>query len=210
MNGPPLDRAVWEALDRGDVAHAVHLVARGCGDELYAYCLARSGDATRADDAFSLTLVDVWRGLPGFRREGSVRAWAYVVARRALHRVHRTTWERRREPLPSHDLDALLVHVRTRASSVRREQDRLVSALRESLDEADTELLSLRIDEELSWLEIARILSTPADPEDDPAAASPLGDTELAKRAAAMRQRFGRLKTRLRAEAARLARDNLE
>lgn len=207
MTGPPLDRAVFEALDRGDLALAVQLVARSCGDELYAFCLARCRDATRADDAFSLTLVDLWRGLPAFRREGTVRTWAYVVARRAIHRVHRSTWERRREPLPSQALDELHVHIRTRASSVLREQDRVVRALRESLDAEDAELLSLRIDEELSWLEIARILTAPADPEGDPGATEAPDEAELAKRAAAMRQRFGRLKTRLRAEVARLAHD---
>jgi RNA polymerase sigma-70 factor, ECF subfamily len=55
--------------------------------------------------------------------------------------------------------------------------------LREQLDPEDHEILLLRLDRELPWRDIARILG---------------GDDQITVRAAALRKRFERTKERLR------------
>jgi RNA polymerase sigma-70 factor (ECF subfamily) len=62
--------------------------------------------------------------------------------------------------------------------------------LRERLEPEERMLLMLRVDQRLSWEEVARVMAETE---------APLGNAELKKRAAALRQQFQRLKTRLRA-----------
>ena len=64
--------------------------------------------------------------------------------------------------------------------------------LRETLDPEDRTLLLLRIDSRMPWEEVARILSD---------AETPLAAAVLRKRAAALRQRFSRVKAQLREKA---------
>lgn len=54
---------------------------------LWAVCLRVTGNAFDAEDALQETLVDAWRGLPGFRAESKVSTWLYRVASNAALRV---------------------------------------------------------------------------------------------------------------------------
>jgi RNA polymerase sigma-70 factor (ECF subfamily) len=66
-------------------------------------------------------------------------------------------------------------------------------ALRESLAPHERMLLVLRVDRRLPWMEVARVM---ADPDE------PMTAEALARRAAALRQQFQRIKDHLRALAA--------
>jgi RNA polymerase sigma-70 factor, ECF subfamily len=68
-----------------------------------------------------------------------------------------------------------------------------VAKLRAELDPEDQTLLILRVNRQLPWRDIARIMTDEGDASDD---------DELKRRAAALRKRFERLKEELRAKAA--------
>lgn len=156
------------------------------GDELLGYIAAMTRDQTRADDAFSLMLENLWKGLPGFRWECSFRTWSYRIARNAVYRITRD-----HKPVVSLDdtpeLAELATPFRTRTATYLRTESRdRLAELRAALDPDDQTLLILRINRKLAWPDIARALE-----DTDDAAA-------IARRAAALRKRFQRLKDELR------------
>ncbi len=169
---------------------ATALVLRALGPELLSFLIATAGSDTDGHDAFSQCSIDVWRGLPGFRWESSLRAWCYTVARHALRRLQRAPARRRGQPFESDALEALVADVRTRTiTMLRTETKDRVRSLRASLPPSDQTLLLLRVDRNLAWREVAQILAD----EDEV-----LTEAELVRRAAALRKQFERIKRALR------------
>ena len=76
----------------------------------------------------------------------------------------------------------------------RTETKTRLQALRDALPEEDRMLLVLRMDRQLAWNELARVL---AEADGD----VPLDDAALAKEAARLRKRFQLVKDRLREQA---------
>jgi RNA polymerase sigma-70 factor (ECF subfamily) len=133
-------------------------------------------------DAYSRFEEAVWKGLPGFRWESSLRAWAYRIAWRAAARIARDGYRRRREPLPpASALGAEPASASTLGRHVALER------LRGELSPDERTLLVLRLDRDLEWDEVSTVLA---------------GDGDEVS-AAALRKRFERLKAKL----ARLARE---
>jgi RNA polymerase sigma-70 factor (ECF subfamily) len=91
--------------------------------------------------------------------------------------------------VPSIELAAAEVRAQT-AEYQRSDAGDKVAQLRAALPPDDHALLVLRVNRKLEWNEIARAL---ADPDEELAAA------DLARRAAALRKRFQRIKNELRA-----------
>jgi RNA polymerase sigma-70 factor (ECF subfamily) len=177
--------------DRWDVVAT--LVLRAYGQELLEYLIATARSEGDGNDAFSVFTERMWRGLPKFRWESTVRTWCYTVARRALAEVKRTAPARRAKlhaPLSqTPELAALAADVRTRTVSFLRTAARdALAEVRDGLDPEDRELLILRVDRKLGWREVARILSEDED----------LGAAALERRSAALRKRFEKLKEKLR------------
>ncbi|HUJ57524.1 MAG TPA: sigma factor [Kofleriaceae bacterium] len=188
-----LERAIgdaWRARAWQDAATA--LIA-GYGPEILRYLLALAREADTADEAFSQFCENVWLGLPSFRGESTFRVWAYAVARFAWTRTRRGARRRRRHvPLsevPSVELAADAVRTRT-AEYLRTDARDRVAELRARLDPDDHSLLILRVNRRLAWNDIARALAPPDEPLPEPA---------VAKRAAALRKRYQRIKDELRA-----------
>ena len=176
----------------GQVELAVAAVVRGYGPELMTYLVAVARSETDGGDAFSEAMVDVWRGLPAFRWESSLRAWCYTLARHALARVQRAPARRREVALASEELVALVAKVRTRtATAARTDVKDGIRALREQLTPDEQAILILRVDRNLPWRDVARILAD----EDAPS------DAVLVRRTAALRKRFEAIKATLRAKA---------
>src|SRR5688572_25981948 len=73
----------------GDLDGATTLAVETYGPELYGFLQALARDEDLAGEAFSTFAEDLWKGLPRFRWESSLRTWAYALARNALHRVRR-------------------------------------------------------------------------------------------------------------------------
>jgi len=178
---------------------ALGALLRGFGEELLGFVSGQLRDEDLAADAFAVACEDLWRGLPTFRFEASVRTWAYRVVRHACARVARDPRRRRERnvPLSQASLVGQLEH-ELRAATTRwqrtAEKDKL-RALRDALSADDQALLTLRLDRGLSWLEIADVLREHDDETDD----ADVGARK--RRAAGLRKRFERLKERLRAAA---------
>lgn len=184
-----LERDVRAACERGAHTAAAGLVVRGYGPEIGAYLasIVRSG-ADDVGESFSRWCEDLLRGLPGFRFDSSVRTWVYTLARHAAARRARDDGRRaRRFALPG-ELDDVVAAARTATATYLQTavKDRL-AAVRASLDDDERELLYLRVDRQLPWRDIARILA--ADGADDEA---------VRKLDAALRKRFESLKRRLK------------
>jgi hypothetical protein len=110
------------------------------------------------------------------------------VTRSACARYLRDPWRRRRVRSEKW-LDELRAHVRTETLPYLRTttKDRL-RVLRQALDPADQMLLTLRLDRELAWADVARVLHDAEVVQDD---------VELRRLAAACRKRYERLKEKL-------------
>ena len=192
--GPVDPRAVREReirtrVEADDLQAAATLALELYGAEVFGFLHALARDDDLAAEAFSGFSEDLWKGLPGFRWDASLRTWAYALARNALHRLRRDPRRRPRHNVPlsaTSKAAQLAEHVRTQTLPfLRTEVKDEVRRLREALDPDDHALLVLRIDRKLSWRDIARAM-----PGDD--------GVELDRRAATLRKRFERAKAMLR------------
>ncbi|RME26132.1 MAG: sigma-70 family RNA polymerase sigma factor, partial [Deltaproteobacteria bacterium] len=162
------------------------------GPELLAFFHAVLRNEADAEECFGQFCEEFWRGLHRFRRECGPRTWCYVLARRTLCR-YRETLNRRRKRFVS--LSRIpkklrLVAVRVRTSTLaylRTEAKDKLARLREQLTADQQMLLVLRVDRNLSWNQIARIMEGLETVEDE----------ELRQRAAALRKQFQRIKEKL-------------
>ena len=175
-------------LDSGDLSGAATEALRGLGPQVLGYLTAVLRDEDDAHDVFSQFAEDLWKGLGGFRRESSVRTWAFRLAWHAASRYARDPYRKRGRPILTTEASKIAASVRSTMSTYAPggRADRLLK-LREALDPEEQTLLILRVDKGLSWEDVAQVLAT----EGAPVAAT------------ALRKRFERLKDKL----ARLARE---
>jgi RNA polymerase sigma-70 factor (ECF subfamily) len=175
-------------LSAGDLAGAAEALLRDQGPQILGYLssvLRNDGDA---GDVFSQFTEDLWRGLPGFRRECPLRVWAYRLAWHAAARHLRDPYRARGRRLETTELSRVADEVRSSALLGRAEARRRgIDRLREQLAPDDQTLLVLRLDRGLAWREVATVLARDGEEVDE----------------AALRKRFERLKDRL----ARMARE---
>jgi RNA polymerase sigma-70 factor, ECF subfamily len=179
-------RRRWDVGDRDGAATEA---MNGYGPEIYGFLVARMRDEGLAAEAFSELGEDLWRGIAGFEWRSTFRTWLYTLARHAALRVERSP-PRRRESVPLSHVAHVAERVRSEtAPHLRTENKDALLELRRELDPDDQTLLTLRLDRRLSWNEIAAVMI------DDLAA------EDMASGAARVRQRFQKLKERLRRRA---------
>ncbi len=180
-----LEERVRALVATGNLADAATAVIQAQGSAVFGYLCPIVPEDDDAHDAFSMWAEDVWRGLPGFRWECSLRAWGYRLAWHAACRLRRDPYRARGQRLASSAASRLAASIAasTIATGSRREGLRRIRA---KLPPDDQTLLILRIDRELEWDEVAVVLSREGAP----------------VTAAALRKRFERLKDRI-AELAR-------
>ena len=183
-----LEPRILALLDAGDISGAATEALRGFGPQVLGYLTAVLRDEDDAHDVFSQFAEDLWRGLPGFRRESAVRTWAFRLAWHAASRYARDPYRKRHRPILSTEASKIAEEVRSTMSTYAPggRADKLVK-LRESLDPEEQTLLILRVDKAMPWEDVAEVLRA------DGEAATP----------AALRKRFERLKEKL----GRLARE---
>ncbi|HET9552202.1 MAG TPA: sigma-70 family RNA polymerase sigma factor [Anaeromyxobacteraceae bacterium] len=182
MRAMSVEEQVAALLAAQDYGRAAETVMREYGPGVRGLLLTlfrRNRDA--GEEAFSLFAENLWRYIPKFRGDSSVRTWVYCVARSAAVSVTREGWRRNALRLETRDAEALAEEVRTRSAVRLERQSAELLSLRDELDLDEQTLLTLRLDERLPWEEIAQIMSSE-------------GET---LEAAAWRKRFERLKTRL-------------
>lgn len=184
------ERSIEQLCRAGEHDEATAQLLRTFGPEIAGLLAALAGDDTRAADAYSLFCERVWRALPGFRFESSVRTWAYVIARRSVHDVARAALRGPRLAARS-ELPEVAQQARSSTEPyLRTTNKRRLRELRALLSADDQLLMVLRLDRDMGWDAIARVMS------DDDAP-----DPELLRRqSVVLRKRFSRLKARLVAE----------
>jgi RNA polymerase sigma-70 factor, ECF subfamily len=185
------------ACERADYALAATLLVKAYGADIRRFIASLAHDRMRRAEAFSLFLEDLWLGLPRFEWRCPARAWAHTLARNATYRhgKQEARLRRRHEPLSKDIAEALTAQAPAPLppylmSTVKAR----VRALRQRLPPDDQSLLSLRIDENLPWNQLARRSS---------GRAGGTGRPELHREEQRLRKRFERAKSRL----TKLARD---
>jgi RNA polymerase sigma-70 factor (ECF subfamily) len=179
-----VEARAYALLEAGDDREAASVAIQAYGPAIFGY-VSRLLDADDALDVFQQWAEDLWKGLPGFRRECRLRTWAYKLAYHAASRFRREPYQARRERLPSSAASRLAVSVArssAMAGEARRAQLRRLEA---ELDEDERAVLHLRHDRELSWDEVADVLSAGDGP--------PVTAVALRKRYERIKEKLGRL-----------------
>jgi RNA polymerase sigma-70 factor, ECF subfamily len=180
---------VRERCAAGAIDDALTAAVRAYGEEIYSFLIVRLGGEATAADVFSQACEDLWRSLPSFAWRCSLRTWFYRLARSAAARHVRSPANQAARRVAFSQISELADQVRSRTvAHLRSEVKDAVHRLRERLSPDEQTLLTLRIDRNLSWLEIAQVMTDDATDGD-----------EAARRASArLRQTFQKLKDRLR------------
>jgi RNA polymerase sigma-70 factor, ECF subfamily len=173
-----------QAYDR-----ATTLVLQQVGPSVLRYIAAQTRDQDTTSDAFARFSEDLWRGMRGFRGQSTVRVWAFAIARNAIGQVLR---KRRRERERSRAFSSTLANriatkVRTETLQyLRSETKDRFAQLRQRLSTDEQALLVLRINERMSWEEIASVqLDAPS-------------EATVKREAARLRKRFQLVRDKLR------------
>ncbi|MCW5809266.1 MAG: RNA polymerase sigma factor [Deltaproteobacteria bacterium] len=195
---PEAEDRIRAACDAKAFDRAATIALETYGDELMSYLVALLRNATDADDVFAAVTESLWKNLPRFRWDSSLRTYAYTIARRTFLKHLRDPQRGRREALSTESFQAIAARPRTRtATYLRTETKDKIAELRAQLDPEDQTLLILRVNRQLPWRDVARIMRDDDDDDDD----GDDGEADLDRRAAALRKRFERLKDELREKA---------
>ena len=174
---------------RGEYNRAVEQALLAYGPELRRLMDAIVRDETQGQEAFSLFCECLVKGLPEFRWQSSFRTWSQRIARNVCFKMLNAPAMRYRHV----SLSAISARSEPRRSTTRPWQRSTVKdrfrSLCERLDPEQQKLLVLRVDQKLSWPEVVRAMS-------DSGPSMTL--EQQARRAAALRQQFQRLKAQLR------------
>ncbi len=176
-----VEERIAAAMAAGDHRTAATEVIRGYGPRILGYLNVVLRDDLDAGDAFSLFAEQVWRGMPGFAGRSSARTWAFKAAWSAAMKVRDDAWRRLGRRLETGEASRIAEDVRTRTGLRYERQRAELETLRLLLSDEDQTLLVLRLDQELSWDEVAEVLALDGDPVDP----------------ATLRKRFARIKERL-------------
>ncbi len=182
-----LEREVARYLDAGDLAAAATSALQRLGPQILGYLGAVLRDDDAAYDVFGSFCEQLWKSIGTFRGDSSFKTWAYKIVMHSVGRHRRDGFRRRAEELGSSEASALAAQIRSSTAPYRRTaiKDRFAK-LRESLEPQEQTLLFLRVDQGLSWNDIAAVMAEEGEPVE----------------VAALRKRFERAKTRLRKLAA--------
>jgi RNA polymerase sigma-70 factor (ECF subfamily) len=185
--------SIRQLVQSGRIAEAVEAVLELYGPEIGGWLVGTLGSESEGREAYSLFLEALWKGIATFRWESSLRTWAYRVARNTAWRVARDS---RRKPLLSESF-AEGIPVAPPSESkpwLRTEVKAGLPDLLSALKAEDRMILILRVDRGMTWEDVSRVIYG------EEACRDP---RSLIARTAAVRQRFLRVKRRLR----RLAKD---
>jgi len=187
-----LENDIRGRCEARDFDGAASVAIRGYGPEIFGLLITLHGSEQEASEVFSVFVERMWRGLERFAWECSFRTWAYTVARNASRNYRDEVRRRARfhPPLPD-ELSQIAEATRTATRSFfKTEKKTRIQRLRESLSPEEQLILSLRVDRELAWSDLARVMHDGEDP---------LTHDDLKRESARLRKRFQTIKERLMA-----------
>lgn len=189
--GDNRDGPIRAHCDSGDYGAATTTAIQAFGQEVFAFLVSRERAEDRASEIFAEACEDLWKSMATFQWRCSMRTWFYRLARNAAVRYGKRPVNQAARRMRMSQISEIVDRVRSRSLvHLRSEVKDEFQKLREKLSPEDQALLVLRIDRQLSWNDIARVMSE--DVSED------ISDDELGKASARMRQRFQKLKARLR------------
>jgi RNA polymerase sigma-70 factor (ECF subfamily) len=180
------EAAIHTACDKRDFEAATGLALKRYGAEVLGFLASLTKDYQQAQEAYSLFCESLWLALPRFEWQCALRTWAYMLARHAVTDLHRAEARHKRAQVDfsSARVTEIAELVRSETMSLLRTESRNEFAkMRNELDAEDRALLVLRVDRNLPWLDIARVLGNEA--------------AEPATESARLRKRFQLVKERL-------------
>jgi RNA polymerase sigma-70 factor, ECF subfamily len=182
-----LEGELGKLCANGELHRAATRAIEGYGPEVLGFLVTLLRSESDAGDVFAQACEDLWVGLPKFERRSSLRSWFYTLARHAAARFRRSPHQRRPRATPSEAGD-LAARVRSQTLPHDKSEVKVgVAQIRDSLDDDDRTLLVLRVDRDMSWSDIARVMAEPDEP--------------LDRVAARLRKRFQHVKERIRERA---------
>jgi RNA polymerase sigma-70 factor, ECF subfamily len=154
-----LDRLVRERLATDGADGAATALIEALGPAILRYLRSMLRVEEDAADAFSQWSENVWTGLPSFRGESSLKTWGYRLAWNAAQNLRNEAWRKRGQRLATGQASALAMSIQTKSVVVVERQRQALEELRAALSEEDRSLLVLRLDQQLSWNEVAEVLA---------------------------------------------------
>jgi RNA polymerase sigma-70 factor (ECF subfamily) len=177
-----LEARIAKLIEARDWEGASTVALRGYGPMILTYLRSVLRDDDLASDVFSVFSEKLWRSIADYRGESSFATWAYRIAWFSTLEHQRAERRRREDRLSTSEVSKIVQEVReSTLSGMQTETKDRWAKIKESLDPVERSLLLLRVERELSWKEVARIMS------DD--------GTPMAQ--SALRKRFERLRVRL-------------
>lgn len=135
MSGDPIAELIGEGRHRD----AVSACAREHGAAIGRLCMALLGSQAEAEETAQETLIAAHKAMPGYRGDGSVRAWLYGIARRKCARKLETRVRRERRLRLVRGADGQpelpdeVLETRERAEKVRAALERLKPSERDAV-----------------------------------------------------------------------------
>jgi RNA polymerase sigma-70 factor (ECF subfamily) len=176
-----LERRVRELLASDEVGEAATVAIRALAPRVLHFLRSVLRDEDDAADAFAACAEGVWRGLPEFRWEASLRTWAFRLAWNAAQNVRTVAWRKRGRRFATGEASRIAEELRTKSYQRVELQREGLAKLVAALPAEDQSLFALRIGQSLPWADIAAVLSREGQPMDPDTVA----------------RRFSRLKERL-------------
>jgi RNA polymerase sigma-70 factor (ECF subfamily) len=187
--GDPREDEIRGLTSSGDVRSAATLAIRTYGAELFGFLVSLHSSQADADDVFAATAERVWQSLGAFRWECSLRTWMYAVCRNESHRFREGVQRHERRRASSSEASGVAAEVRTATLPyLNSTVQTAFTQLRETLEPEDRTILVLRLDRDLAWDEIARVLGSET---------ASVTDEWLRRESARLRKRFEAIKHRL-------------
>jgi RNA polymerase sigma-70 factor (ECF subfamily) len=185
-----VEQSIRESWARADWPEATRRIVEGYGPQVLGYLVRTMRNEADACEVYGRFCEHLWRGLPAFEGRSAFKTWAYRLATHARTRFWEDPYRRRGTRLDTGAVSQIAEQVRSRTLRyLRTEVKDGIARLREKLEPDEQGLLTLRIDRGMAWAEIAEVLAG-ADEE--------LPEKELKTRASALRQKFQRVKDKIR------------
>jgi RNA polymerase sigma-70 factor (ECF subfamily) len=187
---PPgsLDERVLALVAAGDRGAAAAAILHDLGPGLLGYLSAILRDDDDGREVLAATAEQLLTAVGRFRGDSAVRTWTYRIAWRTAMRFRDDPHRRRRAPLDTGVVEQLPAGVRSSTAVYQRTETRdWLARARSELSIEDQSLLTLRLDRDMSWTEVATVM----------------GAGDATSDIAALRKRYERIKARLRRSAER-------